>query len=88
MQGPAVIMEKLSTILIEPDCSAEVSEEGDIKVRVGDGVKVEVGTQLDSIHLSIFSHRFMSIAEQMGRILQRTAISTNIKERFVKYSGV
>eukprot|EP00126_Sphaerothecum_destruens_P007931 Sdes_comp20033_c0_seq1m12819 len=33
------------------------------------------------IQLSIFSHRFMSIAEQMGRTLQRTAISTNIKER-------
>lgn len=26
-------------------------------------------------------NRFMSIAEQMGRTLQRTAISTNIKER-------
>ena len=25
--------------------------------------------------------RFMGIAEQMGRTLQRTAISTNIKER-------
>ena len=31
--------------------------------------------------LSIFGHRFMSIAEQMGRVLQRTSISTNIKER-------
>ena len=31
------------------------------------------------IHLSLFGHRFMSIAEQMGRTLQRTAISTNIK---------
>ncbi|CAM9306402.1 unnamed protein product, partial [Bubo scandiacus] len=40
-----------------------------------------VGPQLDAVQLSIFSHRFMSIAEQMGRILQRTAISTNIKER-------
>lgn len=29
-------------------------------------VKV-IGTELDAIHLSIFSHRFMSIAEQMGR---------------------
>ncbi|EME29950.1 5-oxoprolinase (ATP-hydrolyzing) [Galdieria sulphuraria] len=37
--------------------------------------------QVDPIQLSIFSHRFMSIAEQMGRTLQRTAISTNIKER-------
>ena len=34
---------------------------------------------VDLIQLSIFGHRFMSIAEQMGRALQRTAISTNIK---------
>ncbi|KAJ4418241.1 hypothetical protein N0V82_005716 [Gnomoniopsis sp. IMI 355080] len=31
--------------------------------------------------LSIFGHRFMSIAEQMGRTLQKTSVSTNIKER-------
>jgi len=83
ISGPAVIMDKLSTILIEPDCTAEISVKGDIRVSVGDAVKAEIGTQLDTIHLSIFSHRFMSIAEQMGRILQRTAISTNIKERYV-----
>jgi 5-oxoprolinase (ATP-hydrolysing) len=41
---------------------------------------LDVG-KLNRIQLSIFSHRFMSIAEQMGRILQRTSISTNIKER-------
>ncbi|KAJ1985073.1 hypothetical protein H4R34_000250 [Dimargaris verticillata] len=35
----------------------------------------------DPIMLSVFSHRFMSIAEQMGTTLQKTAISTNIKER-------
>lgn len=36
---------------------------------------------MDPIQLSIFSHRFMSIAEQMGSVLRRAAISTNIKER-------
>ena len=40
-----------------------------------------VDTTMDPIQLGIFSHRFMSIAEQMGRALQRTSISTNIKER-------
>jgi 5-oxoprolinase (ATP-hydrolysing) len=35
----------------------------------------------DPIQLAIFSHRFMSIAEQMGRALQRSSISVNIKER-------
>lgn len=36
---------------------------------------------LDPIELSIFGHRFMSIAEQMGITLQKTSASTNIKER-------
>ena len=37
--------------------------------------------QEDPVQLSIFAHRFMGIAEQMGRTLARTAISVNIKER-------
>ena len=41
----------------------------------------EIGTQADPVQVSIFGNLFMSIAEQMGRTLQRTAISTNIKER-------
>lgn len=40
-----------------------------------------VDVPLDPIELSIFGHRFMSIAEQMGMTLQKTAVSTNIKER-------
>nr|KAF6395886.1 5-oxoprolinase, ATP-hydrolyzing [Molossus molossus] len=81
LQGPCLIIDSNSTILVEPGCQAEVTETGDIRISVGAEASGTVGAQLDPIHLSIFSHRFMSIAEQMGRILQRTAISTNIKER-------
>uniref|UniRef100_A0A2K6TKL1 5-oxoprolinase, ATP-hydrolysing n=1 Tax=Saimiri boliviensis boliviensis TaxID=39432 RepID=A0A2K6TKL1_SAIBB len=81
LQGPCLIIDSNSTILVEPGCQAEVTETGDIRISVGAEAPGTVGTQLDPIQLSIFSHRFMSIAEQMGRILQRTAISTNIKER-------
>ena len=45
-----------------------------------------IGSELNAIQLSIFSHRFMSTAEQMGRVLQRTSISTNIKVCLVMYS--
>ncbi|XP_048338304.1 5-oxoprolinase-like, partial [Sphaerodactylus townsendi] len=69
------------TILVEPGCTAAVTRLGDVCITVGSGGVQPVGPQVDPIQLSIFSHRFMSIAEQMGRILQRTAISTNIKER-------
>ncbi|KAJ7621249.1 Hydantoinase B/oxoprolinase [Roridomyces roridus] len=35
----------------------------------------------DPIILTLFANRFMSVAEAMGRSLQQTSISTNIKER-------
>ncbi|NWX13181.1 OPLA oxoprolinase, partial [Aegotheles bennettii] len=79
--GPAIIIDKNSTIVVEPDCTASLTPFGDICIAVGSGSPRPLGPQLDAVQLSIFSHRFMSIAEQMGRILQRTAISTNIKER-------
>ncbi|CAH0696219.1 unnamed protein product [Spodoptera exigua] len=79
--GPAIIMDGLSTIVVEPDCRAEITELGDIRIVIGSGAPKRITTELDSIQLSIFSHRFMSIAEQMGRVLQRTSISVNIKER-------
>ncbi|XP_059496707.1 5-oxoprolinase isoform X3 [Stegostoma tigrinum] len=81
VSGPAIIIDKNSTILVEADCIAGVTKLGDIQITIGRGKPQTVGPRLDTIQLSIFSHRFMSIAEQMGRTLQRTAISTNIKER-------
>eukprot|EP01064_Diplonema_japonicum_P036003 TRINITY_DN7960_c0_g3_i1.p1 TRINITY_DN7960_c0_g3~~TRINITY_DN7960_c0_g3_i1.p1 ORF type:complete len:1253 (+),score=311.12 TRINITY_DN7960_c0_g3_i1:32-3760(+) len=78
--GPAIIMQGGSTILVEPGCTALITPLGDIKITVSVG-SFKITTELNHISLSIFSHRFMSIAEQMGRALQRTSISTNIKER-------
>ncbi|XP_059148899.1 5-oxoprolinase-like [Physella acuta] len=79
--GPCIIIDQNSTILVEPDCTAEISSHGDVRIKVQSSNKKVFGTDLNAIQLSIFSHRFMSTAEQMGRVLQRTSISTNIKER-------
>lgn len=81
IMGPAIIIDSNCTILVEPDCLASVMEDGSILIKIIKSGSIKVGTELDVIQLSIFSHRFMSIAEQMGKVLQRTAISTNIKER-------
>ncbi|XP_028826461.1 5-oxoprolinase isoform X3 [Denticeps clupeoides] len=81
INGPAVIIDKNSTILVEPGCVAQLTAGGDVCITVGTDTQCALGTELNAIQLSIFSHRFMSIAEQMGRVLQRTSISTNIKER-------
>jgi 5-oxoprolinase (ATP-hydrolysing) len=81
ISGPAIIIHDTSTIMVEPDCTALITPYGDVEITVGSGANRTIGTRVDPIQLSIFSNLFMSIAEQMGRMLQKTAISTNIKER-------
>lgn len=67
VSGPAVLIDQLSTIIVEPECSVQVTNYGDLVMEVKTGGKQGINEQLDPVHLSIFSHRFMSIAEQMGR---------------------
>ena len=79
--GPAIIIQDTSTILVEPDCVAEITGGGDIVITLHTNGEQPVPAGEDPAQLAIFGNLFMSIAEQMGRTLQRTAISTNIKER-------
>lgn len=81
LKGPAIIIHDTTTMLTEPGCQAKITAYGDVDIQVGEAGRQQVGTELDPVRLSIFSNLFMSIAEQMGRMLQKTAISTNIKER-------
>ncbi|CAI2166520.1 8587_t:CDS:10 [Funneliformis geosporum] len=78
--GPSMIIDVNSTIIVAPECSALITS-SHIMITVGSGIRSKVSTKLDPIQLAIFGHRFMSIAEQMGNTLQKTSISTNIKER-------
>ncbi|WP_372681553.1 hydantoinase B/oxoprolinase family protein [Desulfosarcina sp.] len=81
IDGPAIIIQDTATIVVDPECLATISRFGDVEIQVGEGDTGRLSTQVDPVQLSIFSNLFMSIAEQMGRMLQKTAISTNIKER-------
>lgn len=80
VSGPAIVVEPNSVIVVETACEAIVATEH-VLIEVKSSARHTVGEDLDPIQLSIFSHRFMSIAEQMGHTLQRTSVSTNIKER-------
>ncbi len=81
IKGPALIIQDTATVVVEPDCTASITESGNIKIFVGQQQQKPVHSDVDPIQLSIFANLFMSIAEQMGRMLQKTAVSTNIKER-------
>ncbi|GMG42418.1 unnamed protein product [Aspergillus oryzae var. brunneus] len=86
VHGPAVIIDKTQTIVVAPNSIAKILDTCiviDLKEEqtTVNGVPSELSSEIDPIRLSIFGHRFMSIAEQMGRTLQKTSVSTNIKER-------
>ena len=81
--GPAIIVEKTATTVIEPGWNATVTTLQHLVLhRITPRVQsFAVGTQADPILLEVFNNLFMNIAEQMGLQLQNTAYSVNIKER-------
>ncbi len=84
--GPAIVLEGIATVVIEPGWQAEVLRTGELLLRDHAAAPV-AGTaagssaDADPVELELFHQRFASIAEQMGAALQRTALSTNVKER-------
>lgn len=84
LKGPAILADGTQTIVVTPGATA-VLIETHVIINIGNSDS-EAGTKVntkdvDPILLSIFAHRFMAIAEQMGRALQKTSVSTNVKER-------
>ena len=81
--GPAVIIEANATTVVEPGWSAELTRRNHLLLtRIEPRIsQVSVGTTADPVMLEVFNNLFMSIAEQMGVVLQNTSYSVNIKER-------
>lgn len=83
INGPAILSEKNTTIIIEPGWQGEITARNHLVLtrRVPLPARTAIGTEVDPVMLEIFNNRFMSVAEQMGYTLQNTAHSVNIKER-------
>ena len=82
VQGPALIMDANQTIVLDPGWRADRLADGMLVLTHDAAAPLQAGdTRLDPIRLELFNRRFMSIAEQMGVVLERTAHSVNIKER-------
>jgi 5-oxoprolinase (ATP-hydrolysing) len=82
VDGPALIVEPGSTLVLEPGWRAELTPRGDLLLSAGAITNRRPDpARPDPTWLSLFNRRFMSIAEDMGRTLQNTARSVNIRER-------
>ena len=84
IRGPAIIIEKTGTNIVEDGWEASIKQAGALILRrYLPRPKTEaIGTSVDPVMLEVFNNLFMSIAEQMGVTLANTAYSVNIKERF------
>ena len=90
IDAPALILDETSTLVVEPGFAAELHGDGLLVLRevsgrgTGRGTGTGTGTgstAVDPVRLEVYGNRFMSVARQMGSVLQRTALSTNIRER-------
>jgi len=82
IEGPAIILDRRSSYVIDDGWSARVDEaDAIVATRTSPAAPAAVSDQPEIVRLELFSHRFMAIATEMGQMLQRTAISTNVKER-------
>jgi len=81
--GPSLIIEDIGTVVVEPGWYASVNEYKHLILEKMEQTEDSntISEEVDPVMLEIFNNLFMSIAEQMGLRLQKTARSTNIKER-------
>ena len=88
LRGPALILEATATLALDPGWELEVRPGGVLlasdrgaPARPAAADLADPAAPPDPALLEILGNRFMAIAEQMGHVLRRTALSTNIRER-------
>lgn len=81
INGFALLLDRFSTTVIEQGWELTVDAKGTaiIQKESENLLSLEINNQ--ETQLELFTNRFMSIAENMGVLLQRTALSVNVKER-------
>ncbi|NNC76646.1 MAG: 5-oxoprolinase, partial [Woeseiaceae bacterium] len=84
LSGPAIIAEPNGTTVVDAGWVATVNGVGHLLLSNERGFSTQETadeSSPDPVRLEVFNRLFMHVAEQMGVVLQNTAISVNIRER-------
>jgi len=82
LEGPALVLEDTGAVVLEPGFVLEVLAGGILSLEDRGAPRAHTtATEVDPVHLEVMANRFSAIAEQMGEVLRRTAVSTNIRDR-------
>lgn len=80
--GPALIFEAHSATFVENGWEVKVDGNGTLVLRHAETKKEPLmAARPEAVRLELFTNGLRSIAREMGTMLQRTALSTNVKER-------
>ena len=81
--GPGLVLVDTSTILVDTGWRAATNVFGKMILKRSDALRKcqHAADTCDPITLEVFNNLFMSVADQMGRRLEQSAHSVNIKER-------
>ena len=83
LTGPAVIVEPHTAIAVETGWRAQITAHDHVLLTRVEPLpdRRAIGAEADPAMLEVFNSLYMSIAEQMGAVLENTAVSVTVKER-------
>jgi len=80
--GPAVVLEPHSATVVEPGWSVTVDARHALVLERRESREARTDSvRPEAVRLELYTQRFTSLVGEMGERLERTAISTNVKER-------
>lgn len=80
-EGSAILLDNYASTYIKKGWQLEIDSSGTSVITRTKSKDLKKVQKTRETELELFTNRFMSIAENMGALLQRTAMSVNIKER-------
>jgi len=80
--GPSLILERHSATMVEEGWSVTILGDGSLSLEHRERPEeTDESARPESIRLELFTQRFTNLVQEMGERLERTAVSTNVKER-------
>ncbi|MBZ0233332.1 MAG: hydantoinase B/oxoprolinase family protein, partial [Deltaproteobacteria bacterium] len=84
VEGPALLLDAHASVVVDVGWRAVMEPSSVLRLEQsgsGTGTGTGTGTGIDAVSVAVHANLYMSIAGQMGTVLERTAVSTNIRER-------
>ena len=77
--GPCLVVDDFGTLWIDQGWQGEMGDRGTLCLK--SNAEIGISRITESVKRELFSSRFLCLADEMGKQLERTAMSVNVRER-------